>query len=1140
VPSLPGSPTERAKPNDQYRRFLIAAGTQRYDHLAEEDWLNTVPRDLEQVVELFCGQLGYQRVLDELGESPTSDQLRHSISSWITADDRGPDDVVTIYYSGHGVSKGRHYLLARNSKAGNLAGTAVATEDFAWMLGDDCPVQHLLVIIDACYAGRGIHDLGRIAAQLADVRPTATRVGSGLWFVASARPKDEADQGVFPRALTDAVKEPQVGVTQEYLGLDTIVQRVNETFAGAGLTQRARVDAVDASGLAPFIPNQISEPGVPLGWDLETLARRQPSLREDIAEHWDPRARGVALSSDPGWYFTGRTRVLRELVAWFTNPDADHRARVVTGWPGSGKSAVLAWLFRVTDPNVRRTAPLEHFPPGTVPPEGDIDLAIHARYQTLPDVIKGFAAGIGTTASTAEQLIAALKARPRRRVVIIDALDEAADPSELATGLVQPLLNAAAQSGLRLLLGTRRPLVEELGPKTVVLDLDDPTYLELDDLAGYVTKVLLAEHEPHIATPYRGQRALAEEVGWAIAQRANPSFLIARIVARNLISDEEPVDVTATDWQTQLPSDIGDAFDAYLERFGPDEKRVRDLLTPLAWAEGGGLPWEHLWAPLAQALSSKPRYTDDDIRWLQRAAGAYIVEDRDHGRSVYRLYHQLLSEHLRDDNEIVSCQRRIANILIQHTPRAHSSQPDWFMAHPYIRHHLATHAAAAGLLDPLLEDACFLLAADPNRLLQALPGIVSPTARSNSIVYQAVVHQLRVNPIPIAAAYLELASRQQGNVRLAEHIGHLDLGQPWSVPWAWWRPEAPHRIVGHYDEDREVTAVAMTKLDSQPVVVSGTRDGSVQIWSLATSDPIGESGSDPTWGATALGLGEISGRPVVAIGNPLGSVGVWNVNESEAIAQLHVGHEDNISTLIVAELGDRPVVISGSYDGTVRVWDVPKEDMSNRDSEDILPSLTLRDPWTSFRFRTSRRIRRRLGVRVNSSQTIRYLALGEMDGRQVAVSVSQNAVMRAWDLGTGHQIWKTEHDDDKISTIVTSSRGDLPVVVSGGYDGALRVWELATGAPTGKPITGHETGIGAVAQGKLERGLVVVSGDYDGIIRLWDLATGRMIYEPLVGHESWITALAVGELNGRSLAISASRDGTVRAWSLSAPWSAED
>ena len=41
------------------------------------------------------------------------------------------------------------------------------------------------------------------------------------------------------------------------------------------------------------------------------------------------------------------------------------------------------------------------------------------------------------------------------------------------------------------------------------------------------------------------------------------------------------------------------------------------------------------------------KYTDDDIRWLLDRVGSFLVEGLEGGRSVYRLYHQALTDHLR-------------------------------------------------------------------------------------------------------------------------------------------------------------------------------------------------------------------------------------------------------------------------------------------------------------------------------------------------------------------------------------------------------------------------------------------------------------------------------------------------------------
>ena len=82
-----------------------------------------------------------------------------------------------------------------------------------------------------------------------------------------------------------------------------------------------------------------------VGWRL--------SADRFVRQHWRPRARGVYEDTTPGWYFTGRTRLLQELVGWLEHGTPDRSARVVTGPAGTGKSAVLAWLCAVSDPQLR-------------------------------------------------------------------------------------------------------------------------------------------------------------------------------------------------------------------------------------------------------------------------------------------------------------------------------------------------------------------------------------------------------------------------------------------------------------------------------------------------------------------------------------------------------------------------------------------------------------------------------------------------------------------------------------------------------------------------------------------------------------------------------------------------------------------
>ena len=1130
MPSLSGSP---AKPpgRDGLRRWLIAVGTACYDSLDQEDWLPSVHEDLDQVARLFCGELGYQRALEEVSLNPTRAELHASISDWLTSPARSTEDVVIFYYSGHGLTdseSGRHYLLTRDYRERNPVGTAFATEELMWMMGK-APMQHLLVLLDTCYAGRGALDMGRVAAQVADLRaPTTTT--AGWWFLAAARPKDEAAQGAFATALTEAVRRPRAGALQPHVSLEELVEQINTVFCQRGLAQQARLGTLESGGVPPFIPNPDHIPYAPTGLDLASLAQLRQAREQDVVEHWDPRARGVALASDPGWYFSGRTRVLRELVAWLRDPDADHKARVVTGDPGSGKSAVLARLVILADPKIRATAALQRAAPGTVPPEDAINVAVHARNRTLGDLVALLAAGLGVIASTPEELAAALTAQPSRRVVAIDALDEAVAPEDVAGKLLRPLLDAAPGAGLRLLLGTRRPLLDLLGTKIRPLDLDDPAYLELADLADYVTQVLLATHEPDMPTPYRDRR-LAEQVAWAVARRANPTFLIARIVAQDLRTADKPLDPTIPGWEIRLPASVGHAFDAYLERFGLDEQRARDLLTPLAFAQGAGLPWEQLWAPLASALAEGKRYGDEDIRWLQQAAGAYLVEARDHDRSGYRLYHQALAEHLRalhPGGE--DAQQRLTQTLVDLVPLDAAGHRDWAASHPYITGNLASHAAAAGLLDDLLLDPGFLVVADIDRLLPVLPTKAAPKALTAADVYRATVHRLRGRPVGEAAAYFQLTARQLGHNDLANKVAGLPLSQPWSVPWAKWASSnPPSRIVGAHDKD--VTALALTVVEGHPVVVTGSSDSTVRIWDLIRGVPLGPPLTGHTGAVQALAVGEVNGCPVAVSGGDDHTVLVWDLARRAQLQPPLTGHTGPIEAVGMTEVNGRPMAVTVSTDTAVRVWDLTEMDATG-------PALGERrssfQPWRGRRH----------------SGPVSAIAVGRLDDQPIAVSGSEDGTVHIWDLEHGSSAGKLPSNENV--NVFSRIRRKVTAVALGEMDGrlvaiiartlepkksvphyvnaCLQVWDLNR-----RELISWSDPRDLVAQmvavGKLDGRLIALVADRGREVTVWDLSRQAPV-GLLTGHTAPVRSMAVGELDDHPIAVTGSADRTVRVWDL--------
>lgn len=79
-----------------------------------------------------------------------------------------------------------------------------------------------------------------------------------------------------------------------------------------------------------------------------------------------------------------------------------------------------------------------------------------------------------------------------------------------------------------------------------------------------------------------------------------------------------------------------------------------------------------------------------------------------------------------------------------------------------------------------------------------------------------------------------------------------------------------------------------------------------------------------------------------------------------------------------------------------------------------------------------------------------------------------------------------------VHAVATAELDGRPVVVAGG-DGTVRVWDLATRAPIGQPLTGHTGAVNAIAIAQLDGRPVIVSGSTDGTVQVWNLATGAPI-----------------------------------------------
>ncbi|MFE6806316.1 caspase family protein [Streptomyces sp. NPDC057696] len=1063
------------------RRYLIAVGVGAFRDPAI-DGLPGVAGDVRRVRELL-EPMGYTPVLTELATDPTRDALAESIEDWTLETSLGPDDVVVVYFAGHGVhEEDRHYLLCTDTRPGRWT-RALAAEDLARPLVKS-PVGHLLVMLDTCYAGAGTADISRLAAGLADLH----RGRANRWHLASARARGRAKENVFVDALADVFAHPRHGATQRYVSVREVTERVNDHFRAHRPSQQARLTTTETDGQDPFFPSPLFLPGLPTdGIDLASLVL----LRRRHAGHFDPRSRGLEHAGELGDHFTGRAHALAELTAYLTtgNTDHDRKARVVTGDPGSGKSALLGRLLALTDPDS-----------SSGPAHPDV-IALHARRASLADLVTDLAGALHLPSpADRDSVLTALSARTTPVAVAVDSLDEAGTAGDaqesrrIARELLQPLSTLPA---VRLVVGTRRPQIPALGHAVRVLDLDAPEHLTRADITAYARSVLADAEDPDSRSPYRDDPALAATIAEGIAERAGSSYLVARMTARALVQGQITVDTARPDWRERLPSDAREAFAAYLDRFGPDRPKAERLLRPLAYAQGSGLPWSTLWAPLAEALSGVP-CSQDDLDWLHRHAGAYIVETPTPDGSAYRLFHETMAEHLRRTGNESDDHATIARTLIALVHRDPATGVnDWAAAHSYIRRHLATHATAGGILTRLLEDPEYLVHSDAAPLLRALDTVIDPVHRTVADIYRAsaVVHASLTSDGRRDILAIDAARYQQP--QLAAEFART---RPWAPRWATGslvHPAYQATLTGHTGH---ANAVAVTEIDNRAHAVTVGGDRTVRVWDLEANTQRATL-TGHTDSVNAVGVTEIDGRPHAVTAGDDRTVRVWDLVSGTERAVL-TGHTSRVETVVMAEIDGRPHALTAGADGTLRVWDVVSA------------------------------VER--AVLTGHTDRVRTVVVTEIDGRPHALTGSRDGTVRLWDLlsGTERDVL-TDHagQADKVITVAVVEIDNAPHAVAVGIDGKVRTWNLTTGTQFASIAVPSRWVNAAVVTELDDRPHVLTASSDDGTVRVWDLVAGVERDDLAVSTRS-LRLMVVADVDGRPHALATGDEGTVLVWDV--------
>lgn len=114
-----------------------------------------------------------------------------------------------------------------------------------------------------------------------------------------------------------------------------------------------------------------------------------------------------------------------------------------------------------------------------------------------------------------------------------------------------------------------------------------------------------------------------------------------------------------------------------------------------------------------------------------------------------------------------------------------------------------------------------------------------------------------------------------------------------------------------------------------------------------------------------------------------------------------------------------------------------------------------------------------------------------------------------------------------VNSVVFAQDGAL--LVSGGQDGYITFWDIATRQAVGEPVKGDAKSVNSITLSP--DGKLLASGGSDGAVKLWDISTRKLVGKPLKDHTTSVNSVAFSPGDGKLLA-SAGSDGSIRIWDV--------
>jgi WD40 repeat protein len=291
-----------------------------------------------------------------------------------------------------------------------------------------------------------------------------------------------------------------------------------------------------------------------------------------------------------------------------------------------------------------------------------------------------------------------------------------------------------------------------------------------------------------------------------------------------------------------------------------------------------------------------------------------------------------------------------------------------------------------------------------------------------------------------------------------------------------------------------VLGVEVAAIAGEPVVVcAGERE--VRVLSLATGDRAAPS--PPAFRpsrTTRVAVADIDGRTVGVCSSEY-EIHLWYLDSGAAAGVGRISTRERVECMTIGRLKERPVVVAGCFDRRTRVFDALTGEEACEPVETPLSrpfgvAMLSADPAILFLNFAGVVQSRYVGVERPRLTAEEFEAL--LTTRGPDFSAQEQTPPAPWRVGPRIRLHRRRDGVDCYSLALGALDG-TPVILTGHGDGEIDIFTVDTALPAGPPLTGHESEVSALSFAEFDGRALAASGGRDGTVRVWDLASGRAI-----------------------------------------------